>query len=357
MKKYIAAAMTALLCAAAFMTGCGSKSDDSLLYDYDLSKYVELGQYKGLEVPLPDTEVTDEEVETEIVTRLEDAGEFTELDSGVVEKWDVANINFVGTMDGEAFDGGSGDNYELKIGSGQFVPGFEDKLIGAEIGGTTVIDLTFPADYYEELAGKDVEFTVTINSVKRTALTVEFVQANSDCATIEEYEDSVRGDLAAKKASDAQQSQESALWQQVMNNCTILDYPKKEVDQYIKDRTQAIKDYAKQQNKPWKDFLEQDAQMTQSDFDSYVDNEAHDQIGWEMVLCAIARQEGLEPTEDEYNDSVNRYMSNMGYESEQAFRDASDGKSLEESVGRKNIEMNIIYENVLEFIKENAVET
>ena len=136
----------------------------------DINEYVELGEYKNIRVTAQDTEVTDEEVEEELNSQVENSvPDYEKITEGTVAEGDVANIDFVGRMDGEEFDGGSGEDFNLTIGSGQFIEGFESGLIGKNIGETVVLDLSFPEDYSKtkpELNGKPVEFTVTINYVQ-----------------------------------------------------------------------------------------------------------------------------------------------------------------------------------------------
>ena len=136
--------------------------------DYKALDYVKLGDYKGLEVTLASTDVTDEEVEQQVETNLNNNDKSEELKEGTVENGDVANIDYEGKLNGKAFDGGTAEGYDLTIGSGSFIDGFEDGLIGKKIGDTVDLNLTFPEDYSStDLAGKEVVFTVKINSVKR----------------------------------------------------------------------------------------------------------------------------------------------------------------------------------------------
>ena len=135
----------------------------------NLSDYVQLGEYKGIEVTAQDTTVTDEDVETELQSQVENATPiYEEITEGTVADGDVVNIDYEGTLDGVAFDGGTDTDFNLTIGSGQFIDGFEDGLIGKNIGDTVELNLTFPEDYTvnSDLAGQDVVFTVTINYVQ-----------------------------------------------------------------------------------------------------------------------------------------------------------------------------------------------
>ena len=135
-----------------------------LMKDIDVEKCVTLGQYKGITVEKTIQAVTDEDVENEIQSAL--ASYPVEQEGREAQEGDTVNIDYVGRIDGEEFEGGSDTGADLLLGSGQFIEGFEDGLIGATAGETRVLDLTFPSDYTEELSGKDVEFTVTVNAVK-----------------------------------------------------------------------------------------------------------------------------------------------------------------------------------------------
>ena len=185
------------------LTGCGAVNDKAKAY----SKYVELGDYKGIEYTREVAEVTDTQIQSQVDSLLSSLTETTEVTDRPIEEGDTANIDFVGTMNGEEFDGGSGEGFDLEIGSDSFIDGFEDGLIGHSVGEKVSLDLTFPENYQsEDLAGKDVNFAVTINSisVKTTPeLTDEVVKENTDYDTVDAYKDSVRKDLEKQAEEDA----------------------------------------------------------------------------------------------------------------------------------------------------------
>ena len=162
MKKKLGIILVMIM-AAAGLSSCTSSMSYS---DYDFDEYMEVGEYKGLDVAPYTVTVSNEDLYTEIENRLQAAAETTDLEEGAaVEEGDTLNIDYVGKIDGKAFDNGSAEGASLQIGSNSFIDGFEDGLIGKTIGSEAVLNLTFPEDYQEEsLQGKDVEFTVTINS-------------------------------------------------------------------------------------------------------------------------------------------------------------------------------------------------
>ena len=143
-------------------------------------------------------------------------------------------------MDGVAFDGGTAQGVDLTIGSGRFIPGFEDQLIGAKVGETTTIKVTFPDPYQNnpDLAGKEAEFTVTINKISKTVtpeLTDTLVQSlpNSTAKTVDEYKNTVKQQLTDYKQQQADYMIQNTIWQQVMDNAELKKYPEGEVEQYV----------------------------------------------------------------------------------------------------------------------------
>jgi len=360
MKKGINLMAVTVICIALVVTGCGG--GESKAYDYDLSKYVELGQYLGLMITEFDTEVTDGEVMAEIKSRIEMSGwydklaeEFTE---GVVESGDIVNIDFIGTKDGEPFQGGSSEeSFPLLIGSGQFIPGFEEGLIGKNIGDTVVLELTFPEHYQTaDLAGQDVEFEVTIHHVTKLVLSLEFVRENSEFQTIEAYKEYIAADLKAAKEAYAVSKRQNDLLEQVFMNSVVLDYPRRELNNQVNEIKKSEQSYARSINMTWNDYLEQNFQMTQKQFDDYVLSYIKRQMDFEMVIRAIAHKEGIELTsEEEYEEIKLMYLAEMEFESEEAFMEQSEGKTLEEAMGRDNIELFFMFTKVMELVDRSAV--
>ena len=191
MKRWIAICLVGLTSAA--LAGC---ADSSTLGT------AQLGEYKGVPVMVQPTDVTDEEVESKIQTELDNNPELVEVDRAAQEG-DTVNIDYKGTQDGVEFAGGTGEDQDLVLGSGEFIDGFEDGLIGTKKGDVKTLDLTFPEDYHQEaLAGQAVTFEVTVNAVKEereAVLDDAFVQRVSDFDTVEEYREDIRAQLKEQK--------------------------------------------------------------------------------------------------------------------------------------------------------------
>ena len=308
---------------------------------YDASEYVTLGEYKGLTVEVDPVEVTDEQVMDKIASETKQT-----LTEGTVEDGDTVNIDYVGKLDGEEFDGGSAEGYDLEIGSCTFIDGFEDGIIGMQVGETKDLELTFPEDYHsEELAGKDVVFTVTVNSISRVPeLTDEVAGSVVEGMTAEAYQESVRQDLedSAKESqkSDAQQK----LLQAVYNNATISGYPEENLQYTIKRATDYYEWLASMYGMSLDDYLTNYG-MTQDEFKEQIQPVAEEALGEEMTLLAIAKEENIEVSDEEYQDGLARYAEAQGLD---------DPSKLEEAYGENYIRNSLLQEKVLNFLYENA---
>lgn len=175
-----------------------ASGDTRLVSVDDVSKYITIGQYKGLTLDNSVEAVTDDMVDGRVQEELQNKAE--EVTEGTVQNGDIVTINYVGTKDGVAFDGGTANNYELTIGSGTFIDGFEDGIIGMKKGQTKDLDLTFPEEYSsEELAGQEVVFKVTLQSFKRAPeLTDDWAAKNTDCKTAEDYKKEIQQDTGRR---------------------------------------------------------------------------------------------------------------------------------------------------------------
>ena len=198
-------------------------TDDGLIEGINVSDYLTLCDLDNLVVPLSEVEATDEEIESDIESTLS-AHEYSSDDTSLeVVDGDTVNIDYVGTIDGEEFDGGSSEDYDLTIGSGSFIDGFEDQLIGAHPGDVVTVNVTFPDDYSsEDVAGKDAVFTVTVNGINVTPeFTDEFVAENlSDYATtVEEYREYLANNYYEEHLEDYLSSY-------IIDESTIISYPK-----------------------------------------------------------------------------------------------------------------------------------
>ncbi len=347
--------MTVCLLAAMGLTGCG---DDNPYSKYDLSEYVKVGQYKGLEMEAIQVSVSDEEVEAQVEQNVEDTKTSKTLKEGKVEDGDIANIDYEGKINGKTFDGGSAEGYDLTIGSGSFISGFEDGLIGKKIGSTVKLNLTFPEDYDqgdedgEQLAGKDVVFTVTINSVKKETVPTyddAWVEKNSksdDVKTVEEYNEYVRQQLQDEKEETAKNNKISELWAEVMENSEVLKYPEEEVNSYVEEIEAQYEAAAESSGVELKDLWEQYGIDSQEDYDAQNKDAAESYVKEQMVMYWIADKEGLSYSEDEA-DELRENIDEAGY-TDETFKQ-SFGQGIDDYIVAA-----LTFQKVGDFIFDNA---
>lgn len=343
-----------MFCTMLFAAGC-SKSDTT-----DYSKYVELGEYKGIEVTVDSTDVTDEEVTTQIEATLKKAATKEEVTDRAVEDGDIVNIDYVGKVGGEKFDGGSAEDYDLTIGSGSFIDDFEDQLIGANIGDVVKVNVTFPDDYSsKDLAGKDAVFTVTINGIKETVvpkLTDKWVKKYTaddevQYTTVEEYKEAVKADLKVQKEEAAATNKTADVLTAIVENSKITGYPEDEIDAYIADMKAYYESIASMYGTDFKTLLTSMFNMTEEQFNEEANTLAKETIARQMVCKLIAKSEGMTVSDEEYQAGLEQYATDYSNDST-----TYTAESFEEEYGKDVITENILLEKVLDFITENAVE-
>lgn len=357
-KKYLSLVVTIAMCcsAAILLAGCGDKTP----YDYDLSEYVKVGEYKGLEYTVEEVSVSQEEIESEITSRREAKTETETVKSGTVADGDTVNISYVGKIDGEAFDGGSAEDKELTIGKDSYIEGFADGLIGKEIGKTIKLDLTFPTDYNNtELAGKDVVFEVTINSKKVSKVpeyNLDFVKKQGgDYSSLKEYEESVKKDLLKKKQSQADSDAKSALWKKIVDASEVIKYPDGVVEDRMESETKAYKAMADSYGMEWEDFLEQYMKYTVDEYYEAEKTYSESAVFQEMVMYYIARTEEIEVTDDEYEEYLADMLEEAGF-TEETFKD-SYGQSIEDYAKDQDFRTGLLLDKVLDKVMEYGKKT
>lgn len=274
---------------------------------------VTLGEYKGLVVEKIVPEVTDEEVEAEILSDRKKQGRTAEVEDAIADG-DTAVIDFKGYMDGVAFEGGEGADYELVIGSHSFIDTFEDQLIGKKAGDAVEVNVTFPEEYpAEDLAGKAAKFDVTVKAVKRTELPElndEFASEVSDFETVDEYKADVKARLAAKKEKDAEDDYKDAVIEAAVANASMV-IPEAMLDTQARGM---VNDYAMNLQRQGLS-LEQYMQFTGADLDKLVEQmkpEAERRIKISLVLEAIAKAENVEATEEAVDARIGKLAAQYG---------------------------------------------
>ena len=317
-----------------------------------LKPEVTLGKYKGVKVEKADTAVTEEEVEAEIKKEQEKNSRTVDVTDRAVQKDDVATIDFEGFVDGVAFEGGKGADYPLTIGSGTFIPGFEDALIGAEIGRETEVNVTFPEDYQAaELAGKPAVFKCTVKKLQEKqipALDEDFVSEVSDESdTVEEYKEEIRKNLSDKKEADAKNAKEDAVIDAIIEDAK-MEIPDAMVET---QQRQLLQDYA-QRMQAQGISMEQYMQftgLTSQALMEQVKPQALKRIQSRLVLEAVVAAENLTATEEDFEEEV-KTMAEI-YQME-----ADKVKELLGENGKKQVLDDICVKKAVEFVVDNAKE-
>lgn len=319
--------------------------------DYDLDDYIKVGEYKGLKVAPYTISVTEDEIDAQIKSNLEAAASEKELKSGeVIKQGDTVNIDYEGKVDGKTLDNASDKGYDLEIGSGSFIDGFESGLTGEKVGAKVVLDLTFPEDYDEkDLQGKNVEFTVKINSATRTQVPeydIDFVKDNSDYDTLGEYEKSIKKQLYSEKESEAVNDQKTELWSQALDNTEVKKYPERELDHYKEANSEQIDNIASENDISRNEVLSQYGFGDDDEFAAVNEDSSKLRVKQEMLIEYIAKKENITYTEDEKNQLIQSYEA-QGYDNDTIM--AQTGRTMGDYV-----HIELLYSKVLDYLLDNA---
>ena len=317
-----------------------------------LKPEVTLGKYKGVKVDKIDIDVTEDEVNAEIDKEREKNSRTVDITDRAVKNGDIATIDFEGFVDGVAFEGGKGEDYPLTIGSGAFIPGFEEALIGAEVGKETDVNVTFPEDYQAaELAGKAAVFKCTVKKLQEKQLPDlddDFVsEVSEESDTVDEYKAEVKKKLSDKKAADAKSAKEDAVIDAIIEDAK-MDIPDAMVDT---QQRQMLQDYAQRlqsQGISMEQYMQFTGLTTQALLDQ-IKPQALKRIQSRLVLEAVVAAENMNATEEEFEEEA----KTMG---EVYQMEVDKVKELLGENGKKQVMQDICIKKAVEFVVENAKE-
>lgn len=316
-----------------------------------LKPEVKLGKYKGVKVDKADTEVTDEEVDAEINRERENNARNIEVTDRAVKDGDMTIIDFEGFVDDVAFEGGKGENYPLTIGSGAFIPGFEEQLVGAEIGREVEVNVTFPEDYQaSELQGKAAVFKCTVKEIKEKELPElddEFASEVSEFDTLAEYKADVKDKLTEKKVKEAKETKESAVIEAIVKDSDMeIPGPMLETQQ-----RQMIDEFAQRMQMQGLS-MEQYFQFTGATYDQMIEQvkpQAEARIKSRLVLEAVAKAEKIEAGEEEYEEEIKSMAEAYQLEVEKV-------KEMLPEKSAQQIKQDIAVRKAAEFVVDHAKE-
>jgi trigger factor len=314
---------------------------------------VDLGKYKGVKIEKIDTEVTDEDIDKEIKREQEANARTITVEDRPVKDGDTAVIDFEGFIGDKAFEGGKGENYPLVIGSGSFIPGFEEQLIGKNTGDDVDVKVTFPEDYNaKDLAGKEALFKVKINEIKEKELPElddEFASEVSEFDTMAEYREDVKKNLTEKKEKEAKDKKEDAVIEAIIKD-SKMDIPEAMVE--TQARTM-VNDYARRLQSQGLS-LEQYFMFTGLDMDKFTDQMkegARKRIESRLILEAVVKAENFEVTDEEYEKELERIAGESKMEVDKLKEYIGD-----DEYGKKQIIDDLKIQKAVDFVVDNAKE-
>ncbi len=310
---------------------------------------VELGQYKGLEVEKHTTEVTDDDVNAEIERARERVSRYIDVEDRPVKMDDQVTLSYTGFCEGEQFEGGTAENQHLVIGSGSFIPGFEEQLVGAEIGKEVEVNVTFPEEYHaENLKGKPATFKCTVTAIQEKdipALDDEFAKDVSEFDTLAEYKASVKLDLEKKAAERDENEFENALIEAAAENAKI-DIPQAMIDDRIDERIREFTANMRYQGLDMETYYKLTGSTEESMREQLKESSEHD-VRVRLVLEAIRDAENVEADEESVNAEIDKYAS-------QGSGDAEKFKASLTDDDKKYFENIVRMRKTIELLKDNA---
>ena len=324
-----------------------SCTKDGVVFKCTVAVYpeVKLGQYKGLEAPKAEVKVAAADVNARLKEMADRNSRLVSVDRAV-KKGDTADIDFEGFDNGVAFDGGKGENFDLEIGSGSFVPGFEEQLIGMKAGEEKDIDITFPENYTPELAGKPVVFHVKVNEVKvkeLPAIDDEFAKDVSEFDTLKELKADIKKKMTAERTEAAQRAFEDVLMAKVAEGVEA-EIPQEMVELQAEQMMEQFKQQLASQGIPFDQYLKMTG-TTEADFRQQAQGPAAEQVKMDLAVEAIIKAEGLEASDEDVENEMKSVAEKYGM----------DLDTVKKYLRPEDVKEQVIREKVVKLVADNAV--
>ncbi|MEF3354504.1 trigger factor [Paenibacillus sp. GYB006] len=313
---------------------------------------VELGEYKGLEVPKVSTEVSEEELTAELERLQQRHAELVVVEEGQAASGDVVVIDYEGSVDGELFEGGSAERQSLELGSNTFIPGFEEQVIGLGTGDNKDVEVTFPEEYHAaELAGKKAVFKVKVHEIKRKelpALDDEFAKDVSEFDTLVEYKEDLKKQLASRKEEEAKATQENIVVEKAAENAEV-EIPQGMINSEVRNMMRDFDNRLRQQGMNLEMFMSFSGQ-TEADLQNQMKNDAEKRVRNNLVLEAIGKQENLEVTEEDVNEELNNMAASFKRSVEEIRQILESNGSLD------SLKEEVLLRKTIDFLLANSKE-
>ena len=332
-------------------------------FDYtaiNLADYIKLGKYKGVTVTLTtSSEITAADVEKYIEDVRTQHSRTVEITDRGAKNGDELVIDYKGTLDGVAFDGGTATGTTLTLGAGGWIDGFEDGMVGMKAGETKTIDATFPDPYKNnpDLAGKTVQFEITVHSVSETVIPEyndAFVRDNFDFATMAEYEASVRKTLAEERQDEIAAEKQSATLAVAVDNAEVLKYPEGVVEDYMAQQIDYVRYYAAQYGMSYADFVSAATGKDVETYEAVVRTGAEQSVKEELVIWAIAEAENFTISDERRASELASLLSYYNYDD---LASMCEAYGFTEEYMNRTMTYSIYYVDALDMLVENATFT
>lgn len=345
-------AVTATWCACQSQEEAGTEGL-GYLKDVNVEDYVTLGEYIGLEIVLDEPVVTDDDVDEYIEYVLQNNPVYQEVTDRPVQEGDTVDIDYVGKLDDVAFEGGTGSTSSLVIGSGGFIPGFEDGVIGMEIGDTKDIDATFPDPYLynPDLAGKTAVFTVTLNGIsieQEAELTDEYVAdfGIEGVTDVESYRAYLYNVMLSQIQSEYELQKNSMVLEAALANTIFTGAPEEMVNRMNSVITSSVTSYAQMLGMSVADMVAASYGGTAEEYETTLYQQAENTVQEYVMLQAIADKEGISVSEQEVEDALAQEADDYGYSVVEEYKSMVDMEAYREY---------LMSQKVIRFLADNAV--
>lgn len=377
-KRTFAVAL-ALAMSVSMFSGCGDKKNGGTISDatatdaqsdsteettlatdnMDLDKYISyyaenvtLGDYKNIEYSYEVAVVSDSDIQSSVDSFLSENATYDEDKESEAKTGDTVNIDFTGKIDGVEFDGGSGTNYDLVLGSGSFIDDFEDQIVGHKAGDTFDVAVTFPDDYgNDDLNGKDAVFTTTLNYIKIThtpELTDELVAENTDFSNVADYKQDLKNNLYNSNKENALAAVQNKVMTTAIDNSTIENIPEDEVAQTANDIIAKLKQTASSYNIEFTDYINYAYGYDDEEkFNEYVTTVCQETVKEKMVVCAVAKAENITVTDADVDAYVNKMAEDY----------STDASTVKSTYKEADLRYYTLAEKVMNFLIENGKNT
>lgn len=329
-RKNVLLAGVCTLAAAAWLTGCGPKQIEN--------DYVKINGYTGLEVnEVSETKVDDETVDSQLEQIRQNYATYTEITDRPAQEGDYVTIDYSGSIDGVAFDGGTASGQQLELGAGGYIDGFEDGIVGHMTGETFDVNTTFPDPYQNnpDLAGKEAVFTITLSKIEEVVLPElndEFVtMVKGEDSTVDEYKKEIKKILKSQAEAQAQSDKETEIMNALMENVELKKYPEDKVKEYKDLMVEQYKQIATSLNLEYTDFLEQYMGMDEEEFNKEIDSQIKEYVKQLEVVELIAEEEKITVSDEDISEWLTENAQSQQM-TEEALKEQYSDDEIEEKV-------------------------